>query len=137
VQDWLQLLAGGRVDHTVAMRRLCDFSTTPGASHEALRDFFLDRASFDAWATRYSERLALETSVDAERRAAMRAVNPVYILRNHLADIAIRKAEGGDHDEVTRLATLLARPFDDQPGFEAYGAMAPDWASTLEISCSS
>jgi len=63
------------------------------------------------------------------------------VLRNHLAETAIRKARGDDgerdFDEVTRLLKLLERPFDEQPEFEAYAAEPPDWARTLELSCSS
>ncbi|MGZ9060123.1 MAG: hypothetical protein ACXW14_12870, partial [Burkholderiaceae bacterium] len=66
---------------------------------------------------------------------------PKYILRNHLAEVAIRRARGDeglrDFGEVTRLLKILERPYDDQPQFEAYAQEPPDWARTLELSCSS
>ena len=40
----------------------------------------------------------------------MRAVNPVYVLRNHMAEIAIRRAQSGDYAEVRRLERLLRHP---------------------------
>ncbi|MDZ7595674.1 MAG: YdiU family protein [Thiobacillus sp.] len=137
VMDALQLLAQNHVDYTIFLRRLCDFDSGENAPN-MLRDLFLDRAAFDAWATRYAAALRQQGSVDAERAAAMRRVNPKYILRNHLAEIAIRRAaDERDYSEVNRLHALLARPFDEQPEYEAYAAEPPDWARKIEVSCSS
>jgi uncharacterized protein YdiU (UPF0061 family) len=103
-----------------------------------LRDLFLDRASFDAWAARYAAALRQSGSTDADRGTLMKRVNPKYILRNHLAEIAIRRAaDQRDYSEVDRLHQLLARPFDEQPEHDAYAAEPPDWARQIEVSCSS
>ncbi len=136
--DALQLLAQNRVDYTIFLRRLCDFDSRPDAANAPLRDLVLDRAAFDAWAARYATALRQQGSSDTERAAAMRRVNPKYILRNHLAEIAIRRAaDERDYSEVNRLHALLARPFDEQPEFESYAAEPPDWARKIEVSCSS
>ena len=136
--DALQLLVQNRVDYTVFMRRLCDFDSSPDAVNPPLRDLFLDRAAFDAWAARYAAALRQLGSADAERGQAMRRVNPKYILRNHLAEVAIRRAAAHrDYSEVTRLHALLTHPFDEQPECEAYAAEPPDWAKQIEVSCSS
>ena len=138
VMDALQLLAQNRVDYTIFLRRLCDFDSHPGAVNAPLRDLFLDRAAFDAWSARYAAALRQQGSVDAERGAAMRAANPKYILRNHLAEVAIRHAaDDRDYSEVNRLHALLTHPFDEQPEHEAYAAEPPDWARKIEVSCSS
>jgi serine/tyrosine/threonine adenylyltransferase len=138
VMDALQLLAQNHVDYTIFLRRLCDFDSRPEAANAPLRDLVLDRAAFDAWAARYAAALRQQGSVDAERSKAMRAVNPKYILRNHLAEIAIRRAaDERDYSEVNRLHALLTRPFDEQPENEAYAAEPPDWARKIEVSCSS
>jgi uncharacterized protein YdiU (UPF0061 family) len=101
----------------------------------------IDRAAFDVWASGYRDRLRAENSDDRARRARMEQVNPKYVLRNHLAETAIRKARGDDgprdFGEVDRLLTVLERPYDEQPEFEAYAAEPPDWARGLELSCSS
>ena len=103
-----------------------------------MRAWFIDRERFDAWAARYDARLAAEASLDAERWQRMAAVNPKFVLRNHLAETAIRQAEAGDFSEVQRLHQVLQRPFDDQPDAPAaYAALPPDWAQHLEVSCSS
>jgi len=138
VMDALQLLAQNRVDYTIFLRRLCDFDSRPDAINARLRDLVIDRAAFDAWAARYAAALRQQGSVDAERAAAMRRVNPKYILRNHLAEVAIRRAaDERDYSEVNRLHALLTRPFDEQPEHEAYAAEPPDWARKIEVSCSS
>ncbi|XHS78312.1 YdiU family protein [Burkholderiaceae bacterium UC74_6] len=124
IEDWLQLLGSERVDFTLAHRRL----GTPAA-----RDLFIDRAAFDAWSLRHTERLKHEPAGALER---MRAVNPAVVLRNHLAENAIRAAQGGDFSEVQRLQRVLATPFED-PVNPADAALPPDWAAELEVSCSS
>jgi len=137
IDDLLRLMAAERTDYTIAMRRLGEFSTAAGAANERVRDLFIDRAAFDAWAARYAQRLRAEGSIDAERRARMDATNPKFVLRNHLAEQAIRRASEGDFGEVARLEKVLRRPFDEQPEHEADAGFPPDWASTLSVSCSS
>ena len=135
VLDFLDLLAKNGADYTRSFRALSqvrvDADTTP------LRDDFPDREAFDAWHRRYRARLQAEASIDAERRARMDALNPKYILRNYLAQVAIDKAEDGDYSEIETLRRLLTRPFDEQPEHERYAALPPEWGRHLEISCSS
>jgi uncharacterized protein YdiU (UPF0061 family) len=137
VDGLLQRMAADRADYTITFRRLSGFSTTPGADNAAVRDLFLDREAFDAWAARYAERLRREGSVDAERAARMDRTNPKYVLRNHLAEQAIRAARDGDFGGVQRLLKVLRRPYDEQPEHAAYADFPPDWAQHLEVSCSS
>ena len=143
IDDLLRRMASDRSDFTITFRRLCGFDSAPGASNTALRDLFIDREAFDAWAQRYAGRLAREASVDAERALRMRAVNPRYVLRNHLAEVAIRAAEQGSFEETERLLKVLRRPFDEQVAgvaseqSEAYAGFPPEWAQSIEVSCSS
>jgi uncharacterized protein YdiU (UPF0061 family) len=67
----------------------------------------------------------------------MNCTNPKFVLRNHLAEQAIRRANEGDISEVARLASVLQRPFDEQPEHEADAGFPPDWAQQLSVSCSS
>jgi uncharacterized protein YdiU (UPF0061 family) len=130
-------MADDKADHTITWRRLADFDSREGARNDAIRDMFLQRDKFDAWAAAYAARLRGENSVDAERAARMNRVNPKYILRNHLAEVAIRAAQGGDFSEVGRLLKVLEQPFDEQPEHAAYADFPPDWAQSIEVSCSS
>jgi uncharacterized protein YdiU (UPF0061 family) len=128
-------------DFTLFFRRLGDLrlQPTPSAaqSDAPLRDLFIDRAAFDGWAQHYRQRLQAEQSDDTARRLAMHAVNPKYVLRNYLAQVAIDKAQAKDFSELARLQQVLQKPFDEQPEFTQYAALPPDWASHLEVSCSS
>jgi uncharacterized protein YdiU (UPF0061 family) len=132
-----KLMQDNHADFTLFFRRLGDLRVD-GPEHDApLRDLFIDRAAFDAWAVTYRERLRRENSVDAVRREAMMRTNPKYILRNYLAQVAIERAQNGEFDEVRKLLSVLERPYDEQPENDAYAALPPDWASHLEVSCSS
>lgn len=138
----LQLMAKEQVDYTVFWRRLshavlAHSEQQPSASHAwaQVRDLFLDRPAWDDWMRQYQERLQ---SVDLTRAAhTMLTHNPKYVLRNHLAEIAIRQAKSGDFLEIETLLTLLQSPFDEHPEHEAYAQLPPAWASSIEISCSS
>ncbi len=137
VDDLLRRMAADHADMTITFRRLAQFSSAPGMANEAVRDLFIDREAFDAWALRYAERLRREGRTDAERAEHMNRVNPKFVLRNHLADAAIQRAREGDFTEVARLMSVLRRPFDEQPEHAAYADFPPEWASAIEVSCSS
>jgi uncharacterized protein YdiU (UPF0061 family) len=136
-ESLLMLMHANKTDYTIFFRALSSFDQTDTQNH-ALRDLIIDREEFDEWAVKYRERLQSETRPAAERAAAMNRVNPKYVLRNHLVEIAIRKArDEKDYSEVDRLFRCLQRPFDEQSEFDAYAAFPPEWASELSVSCSS
>jgi uncharacterized protein YdiU (UPF0061 family) len=132
----LQLMQNSGVDYSLFFRRLGEESADIAVSH--LRDDFVDMLGFDAWAETYKARIGREPATRQEdRRTRMHAVNPLYILRNYLAQRAIEAAEQGDYSEVRRLHQVLCTPFEEQPGMENYAQRPPDWGKHLEISCSS
>lgn len=135
--DMFGILHASHADFTSFFRRLGNFRPGDAGSAEPLRDLFIDRAAFDAWALQYATRLQQENSDDSVRKLAMDAVNPKYVLRNYLAQVAIEKAQKRDFSEVARLLQVLERPYDEQPENEQYAALPPDWANDLEVSCSS
>ena len=139
VDDWLGLMASSHCDFSIAFRRLASWSTVPDAPPSSLRNLFIDRPAFDAWAVRYTHRLQRERSVDAERALSMNQVNPKYVLRNHMAERAIQDAREGDFTETRRLLRVLERPFDEQDDDTSarYAGLPPDWAQSIEVSCSS
>lgn len=133
----LLILQHGKVDFTLFFRKLSGLRIEDSAADSVLRDMFIDRAAFDAWAVQYRARLRQENSNDAERLQRMNRINPKYVLRNYLAQVAIEKAQQKDFSEVNKLLIILQHPFDEQPEHERYAALPPDWASSLEVSCSS
>jgi uncharacterized protein YdiU (UPF0061 family) len=132
------LMQANRADFTLSFRNLARVSRHDTRGDGAMRDLFIDRGACDAWLADYRARLGQEARDDAARAAAMDQVNPKYILRNHLAEQAIRLAQQGDFSELERVRQVLSRPFDEQTHAQAaYGGLPPDWAGTLEVSCSS
>lgn len=138
ISELLDMMRASKADYTNLFRSLGNFDSSADATNDLLRDQFVDRASFDAWAAAYRARLRREPGTDSERKARMDAVNPKYILRNYLAQNAIELAEKHrDYSEIDRLLNLLAKPFDEQPEMESYAAAPPEWARQIEVSCSS
>jgi len=104
----------------------------------SVRDLFVDRPAFDAWAGIYEARRQQQDSAASQRLMLMS--NPKFILRNHLGEQAIRAANARDYAEVNKLLTVLQSPFDeheDLADHEALAGFPPDWAAGIEISCSS
>jgi len=133
IESILKLLAQDKVDYTIFWRRLSRH--VAGESAETVRDLFLQREAFDAWQLQYSQRVD-----EAGRQAAaglMLRTNPKYVLRNHLGELAIRQAKLKDYSEIEDLLALVQAPYDERPGHDDKAGFPPDWASQIEISCSS
>lgn len=93
------------------------------------------------WLEKYAARLRVEGRETAERRTAMNAVNPKFVLRNYVAQLAIDAAEAGDFSRVRETLDVLRHPYADQPDHEGYAGKRPDWArdrfGCSTLSCSS
>lgn len=136
INRWLTLLHRSRADFTLSFRRLSSVAAYSDAP-DAGRDHCADPAGYDAWINDYRLRLRAEESSDAARALAMDAVNPLYVLRNHLAQGAIALAEAGDASEIDRLRRVLDQPFTEQAGAAIYAAEPPPELRHIEVSCSS
>ncbi len=106
IQGFLKVLMDTGSDFTLAFRRLSRGEVHPDD---------------DGWAARYRARLALEPQGEATRRAAMDAVNPLYIPRNHRVEAALAAAiDDDDYRPFEELLQVLAKPFDERPRYAAY-----------------
>jgi uncharacterized protein YdiU (UPF0061 family) len=124
-QEILRLLDFYQIDYTQFWRQLAD-------------DIIPNEIRKERWYSVYKERLRLEGSyANRTRRERMNRINPKYILRTYMAQIAIEKAQKGDFDEIDRLLHLLQRPYDEQPAMNDYAKTSPEWSKKLVISCSS
>ncbi|WP_313342532.1 protein adenylyltransferase SelO family protein [Stenotrophomonas sp.] len=144
---WLQILQDGEMDMTLAFRGLMRFD--PQAPDPAvLEDAFysMERRSevlpaVQAWLQQYAARLRSDALDAAARQQRMAAANPLYVLRNWLAQEAIEQAEQGDLSGVHALQEVLRHPYDRQPGREHYAGKRPEWARDKAgcsmLSCSS
>jgi uncharacterized protein YdiU (UPF0061 family) len=99
------------------------------------------RTEWLGWLRRYHSETRAAGCPEAERRARMNAVNPRYVLRNYLAQVAISAAEKGELDELHALQGVMRRPYEDQPGMERFAEKRPEWARNSPgcsmLSCSS
>ncbi len=130
--DLLRLMEDNHVDYTLLFR------TLSGPEPETARTLFRNPQACDAWLERYQARQQADPRSAQERSRSMEQVNPKYILRNHLAEAAIRSAaDDGDYNAIDRLMTVLQTPFDEHPGMEAWAAPPPDGAQAVQVSCSS
>ncbi|GHB70989.1 UPF0061 protein [Psychrosphaera saromensis] len=132
--QWLGLLQKDKRDYTNSWRLLSNYD---GSNDDSIIDHFIDRNAASKWLEKYKHRLLLEKDDTQVRLQKMKAVNPKFILRNYLAQQAIKSAEAGDNSELETLFEILKHPFDEQPEFENYAATPPDWGKELSISCSS
>jgi len=147
LQQLHELMRAAQVDMTLWFRALADLDLQQprlGGFREAFYDPELlqqHHGALEDWLRRYAERARGDDIEPGERRAAMNAVNPRYVLRNYLAQEAIDRAEAGDEAGIGELLEVLRQPYDEQPGREAYAARRPDWARDRPgcsmLSCSS
>ncbi|MEO9148595.1 MAG: hypothetical protein ABI212_04345, partial [Burkholderiaceae bacterium] len=91
-----------------------------------LQSLFADASALNRWLGRWRARLAQDPVHAADRASAMRAVNPLYVPRNHKVEEALAAAvEKGDQASFEKLLSVLARPFDERAGLAAYAEPAP------------
>ena len=138
------VLSDAEVDYTLFFRGLADVAAAGEPSIDAVVGAWYadptlahrDRAI--RWVQAYQARVR---GSDVGRKARMNAVNPKYVLRNYLAQVAIDRATAGDPAGIHELLDVLRRPYDDQPGREAFAARRPEWARNRPgcstLSCSS
>jgi len=87
------------------------------------------------WFTKYLNRLQTETVSNQDRTIQMNQVNPKYVLRNYMAQLAIDAADKGDYSVLNELYNVLQNPYKDQPEYEKWFAKRPNWAKD-KIGCS-
>lgn len=138
IKRLLSILANEKVDYTIFFRRLNKIISDSSDHDRDIVSTFEDQESISNWMSSYKLRLKAEDSDDSERKKAMDLVNPKFILRNYLAENAIRKAvDEADYSEIERLHRILKDPFSEQIQFQDYATASPNWGKNLVISCSS
>jgi uncharacterized protein YdiU (UPF0061 family) len=122
IDDLLALMQAQRVDFTSCLRAL---SSAVRGDAAPVRALFAQPAAFDGWSERWRAQLSARACEPQAIAEAMERVNPVYIPRNHRVEEALAAATAGDLEPLRRLLDVLAQPFDERPGLEAYAAPAP------------
>ncbi len=152
--ELLELLALVETDMTIFFRKLADYDQPKGDEKdysviphfeeayykpESLAEPYLGRIS--SWLTKYTKRLQKDGVMAEKRKEQMNRVNPKYILRNYMAQLAIDKAEEGDYSLVNELLEIIRHPYDEQHENNKYAEKRPEWARNRPgcsmLSCSS
>ncbi len=134
-QDLLAHMAENGADFSSTFRKLCDTATTLDED-ASVRELFADPTAYDAWAGRWRHRLLDEPMDPQARRAAMQAVNPAFIPRNHIVEAALAAAtERQDFAPFEELIDVLSRPYEDQPGRERFSTPPAPEERVLQTFC--
>ena len=142
-----QLLQEGEMDMTLAFRALVAIDVNAPEVAPLEQAFYSPTAreqvlpTLTEWLARYASRVQAAGQPPQQRRDAMQAANPKYVLRNWLAQQTIDRAEQGDLAGITDLLDVMRHPYDEQPGREAFAGKRPEWARDRAgcsmLSCSS
>ena len=156
-QELFEILVLTETDMTIFFRKLADVKCFDAGQPKVDRETMLatlmdafyvpDEVSGEtkerifSWLKDYQIRVASDGVNDSVRKQRMNQVNPKYVLRNYLAQLAIDKSESGDHSMINELLEVLRHPYDDQPGKEEFASKRPEWArhraGCSMLSCSS
>lgn len=140
-------------DMTIFFRNLANFNRDEEESANTWLDLIKDAfykehevkesiyEKWQTWFNQYHKLLQQEPSTNEERRENMNQVNPKYVLRNYMAQLAIDAADQGDYSMVEELYELLKRPYAEQNEQVKWFAKRPEWArhkvGCSMLSCSS
>jgi uncharacterized protein YdiU (UPF0061 family) len=147
LQENLQLT---ETDMTIFFRKLGNYKTgNPLEGLKIVSDAFYTpsevidavKGKWDTWFECYNTRLQQESLSETERKEKMNQVNPKYVLRNYMAQLAIDDADKGDYKLIDELFNMLKKPYDEQPENQKWFAKRPEWArhkvGCSMLSCSS
>lgn len=144
INDLQNLLTKSELDMTLFFRNLAqineenplDFILQIGKdSYLSNDEFEAKREEWKGWLFNYIERLSIEKLPYNERVHNMNLINPKYVLRNYMAQLAIDAADKGDYSVIDELYQLLKNPYAEQPEMQKWFAKRPDWAND-KIGCS-
>ena len=118
IERFLSCLQGSSVDFTMAFRALSSLDSGQSSDDSPLCELFESAEEIRRWLVDWRARLIREHSVDEDRQAAMKGVNPAFIPRNHLVEAAIQAALKEDLEPLEDLLKVSGDPFSAHPGFE-------------------
>ncbi|WP_299436757.1 protein adenylyltransferase SelO [uncultured Aquimarina sp.] len=150
IQDLEELLQLAETDMTIFFRQLANFKKGKASDWYAIiKDAFYNlndiendiKNRWNDWFLKYDARLEKEQIGDTQRKDQMNNINPKYVLRNYMAQLAIDAADEGDYSLIDELYMMLKRPYSEQPEYEKWFVKRPDWARDKAgcsmLSCSS
>ena len=144
IQELEDILHLTETDMTILFRNLSDFKKNEKSNGlTIIQNAFYEpdevignvKNRWVAWFKNYADRLKKETFTDEERKAKMNRVNPKYVLRNYMAQLAIDDADKGDYKLIDELFQMLKKPYDEQSEYQKWFVKRPDWARD-KVGCS-
>jgi len=132
-QWMLGALGSANIDYTAFFRKLSRYD----GNKSDILDICVYRTSLEEWLDAYELRLGKETLSTFKRHEKMLRVNPKYILKNHILQEAIEKAEIKDFSMVNELLKVALNPFDEHEELEYLAKPTPLSAKNIKLSCSS
>ena len=118
VNDFLALMHRGEADFTLTFRALAKLAG--GGPDALLLERFSDAEGVADWLSRWRTRLSADPRPATDRQAAMEAVNPAVIPRNHRIEEVIAAGMAGDFAPFERMLEATARPYEERPEFSAF-----------------
>ena len=146
IQELEQVLQLTETDMTIFFRLLSDIDQRSMNEKDALKlvkeAFYVPNEVIDdlqhswlSWLRKYLDRLTEVDAITSDRKKKMDAINPKFVLRNYMAQLAIDKANDGDYTLIDELYQLLKDPYSDQPENQEWFAKRPEWARN-KVGCS-
>jgi len=112
-QDLLTLMQDEKADFTLSFRRLSELADPALPDSDSISPIFDFTDAFKPWLENWQKRLSSEPQSTSKRQAAMFAINPAFIPRNHLVEEVIEAAANdADFSPFHRLVDRLSRPFE-------------------------
>jgi serine/tyrosine/threonine adenylyltransferase len=152
IQNIEHILQLTETDYTIFFRNLANIELAQHTSINAIKTvedaFYTPQhlcgnilSAWDTWFNTYLNRLKQETITCQQRKQYMNTINPKYVLRNYMAQLAIDAANNEDYTLIQELQQLLKNPYSEQPYFQKWYAKRPEWARNkigcAALSCSS
>lgn len=145
ISELEKILQVSETDYTIFFRKLSLVNThnTPEEALKKISDAFYNvkeiqndnKKRWISWFEQYITRIGKLDIPNKERVKQMNRVNPKYIFRNYMAQLAIDAADKGDYSLIDEFYELLKKPYDEQPVYEKWFKKRPEWARN-KIGCS-
>lgn len=130
--DLLDVMQQHQADYTYTFRALAK-----DPSGESLNAYFKHSDTWVTWLQRFQQRRQNDTQPLSTQQTLMLNNNPARVLRNHLAQTAISRAQEGDYTELHALQAALEVPYEEKAEYDAYDTLPPEWSKGISVSCSS
>ena len=132
--NWhLGALESARIDYTLFFRTLSRYD----GDKTALLELTVFQNPLKEWLEAYDKRLLEENPSQDKRHKQMLGINPKYILKNHILQEAIEKAEVNNFSMIEDLLRVALNPYSEHEECNYLCKTTPQKAKNIKLSCSS